>query len=641
MKSCWSARGVVWLGFMVAATWAASSFAATKNTPNPARIAELTPMLSKTPVGVGRPLADREAWQAVARAKGFQGVVGQAESLLRDPLPDMTDDLYLDFSRTGNRQRGQRVLFGRHSRVAALVLAECLENRGRFLPAIEETIRSVCQEKTWVMPAHDRSLNNFRGLVCEIDLASAALSWDLATADFWLADKLSPEVRKLLRSELERRTFASYEGMIKTGKPAQWWVETTSNWNAVCMAGVTGAALAVLESPDRRAFYVAAAEKSIRNFLSGFTPDGYCSEGLGYWNYGFGHFLLLAETLCQASGGRLDLMVNPKVRQIALFGHRLEILPGIYPAFADCHVHSRPDVRIQAFVSRRYAFGWTEAERRGLPLTGGGGGSLFAMGVNDFPNSASKRPPVAEPAAASHELRDWFNEAGILICRPAPGSRHALGVALKGGHNAEHHNHNDVGSFVVALGKSTPLLDVGGEVYTARTFSKDRYVSNVLNSFGHPVPRVAGKLQHTGRSAAAKILKTDFTDQADTFVMDIRSAYAVKELKKLERTFVFSRQGTGSLSITDEVEFSAPQTFGTALTTLSKWQSQGADRLVIGEGPEAVRVVISAKGAAFRIEPSELHEDLGGTLVPIRLGIELTEPVSKAAIRMVISGNDD
>ncbi len=214
-------------------------------------------------------------------------------------------------------------------------------------------------------------------------------------------------------------------------------------------------------------------------------------------------------------------------------------------------------------------------------------------------------------------------------------------MALKGGHNAEHHNHNDVGSFVVALGKSTPLLDVGGEVYTARTFSKDRYVSNVLNSFGHPVPRVAGKLQHTGRSAAAKILKTDFTDQADTFVMDIRSAYAVKELKKLERTFVFSRQGTGSLSITDEVEFSAPQTFGTALTTLSKWQSQGADRLVIGEGPEAVRVVISAKGAAFRIEPSEIHEDLGGKLVPIRLGIELTEPVSKAAIRMVISGNDD
>jgi len=32
--------------------------------------------------------------------------------------------------------------------------------------------------------------------------------------------------------------------------------------------------------------FAAAAEKYVENFLAGFTPDGYCSEGLGYWNYG-------------------------------------------------------------------------------------------------------------------------------------------------------------------------------------------------------------------------------------------------------------------------------------------------------------------------------------------------------------------
>lgn len=630
-------RPLVCLGLSLAAMWAAPSIAATKNAPDPARVAELVPLLPKTPMGVGRPLADRQAWQAVAKAPGFKGAVARAEALLRDPIPDMADDLYLDFSRTGNRRRGERVLFARHSRVSTLTLAECLENRGRFLPAIEDTIRSVCREKTWVMPAHDGRLNNFKGLVCEIDLASSALSWDLATADFWLADKLNPEVRKLLRGELERRTFASYEGMIKTGKPVQWWVNTTSNWNAVCMACVTGAGLAILDPPERRAFYIAAAEKNIQNFVSGFTSDGYCSEGMGYWNYGFGHYLFLAETLYQATGGRLDLMENPKVRQIALFGRRLEILPGIYPAFADCHVNSRPDVRIQAFVSRRYGFGWTEAERRGLPLAADGGGSLFEIGVNDFPNSASQRAPATKPTNASHDLRDWFNDAGILVCRPSPGTRHALGAALKGGHNAEHHNHNDVGSFVVALGKATPLLDPGAEVYTARTFSRNRYVSNVLNSFGHPVPRVAGKLQQEGRSSAARIVKTEFTDRADTLVLDIASCYRVKELKKLQRTFLFSREGTGSLTITDEVEFTSPQAFGTALTTFSKWRSTGDGRMVIGESADAVQAVISAEGAAFRLEPTEIHEDLGGKLVPIRLGIELTEPVRKATVRVVVS----
>ncbi len=55
----------------------------------------------------------------------------------------------------------------------------------------------------------------------------------------------------------------------------------------------------------------------------------------------------------------------------------------------------------------------------------------------------------------------------MFICLPAAGTPAPLAVALKGGHNAEHHNHNDVGSFVVALGKSTPLADPGGEVYTS------------------------------------------------------------------------------------------------------------------------------------------------------------------------------
>ena len=643
------------LASFLAACAASSAVAATKNTPDPARVAELAQMLPKQAQGVGRPAADREAWQAIAKSPGFKSPVARAETLMREPIPDLSDDVYLDFSRTGNRTRGQQVLFGRHGRVPTLVLAECIENRGRFLPAIEEAIRAVCQEKTWVMPAHDRRLTNFNGTVREIDLASAALSWDLATADFWLGDKLGGEVRKLLRSEIERRTFESYEGMIKTGKPGLGWVNTTSNWNAVCLAGVTGAALAVLDSPERRAVFAAAGEKNIQNFLSGFTPDGYCSEGMGYWNYGFGHFLLLAETLHRATGGRLDLMEDPKVRQIALFGQRMEILPGIYPAFADCHLGARPGVRIQAFVSRRYGFGWAELERRGLALTTDGRGNLFEVGIHDFPNSASQRPaakqqlpgsprPLAgegQGVRALQPLRDWFADAGILICRPASESRHALGAALKGGHNAEHHNHNDVGSFVVALGKTTPLLDPGAEVYTARTFSKDRYVSNVLNSFGHPLPRVAGKLQHEGRSAAAKILKTEFTDQADTLVMDIRSAYDVKELKKLQRTFVFSREGSGKLTIVDEVEFSSPQTFGTALITLSKWRASGADRLVIGEGADAVQVVLSAQGAGVRVEPTEIHEELPGDLVPIRLGIELTEPVNSATIRAVVSRKDE
>jgi len=604
--------------------------------PDAARVAEIAGMLPERPQGAGPTVADRQAWSAVARARGFSEVVQRAERLVKEPIPDLPDDLYLDYWRTGNRDRYQGVFFARHSRFATLVLAECLENKGRFLPAIDVYLRAILAEKTWVLPAHDGSLSNFKGSVVEIDLTAAATASLLATADYWLGENLRPQTRKLLKSELERRTFTPFEGAVRERKPVLGWLTTTNNWNAVCLAGVTGAALAGIEDRQRRAFFVASAEKYVQHFLDGFTPDGYCSEGLGYWNYGFGNFMVLAESIAGATGGKLDLWELPKVRRIAQFGQRIEISPGISPAFADCHIGSRPDVRLMAFVSRRFGFGWKELEARGLLLAPGPTNGLLELGLLGFANSASGRPAAAAPR---QEPRDWFADAGILICRPAPGNPNAMGVALKGGHNAEHHNHNDVGSFVVALGGRTPLVDPGSEVYTARTFdSRRRYESKVLNSFGHPVPRVAGRLQQTGRQAAAKVLKTSFTDKADILVLDISSAYAVKDLKKLQRTFVFSREGSGSLTVTDEVEFASPQPFETALITFDKAKPGPGDALLVGDGAGAVKVSIAVTGTRpFRLGSESIQEDLPEGRIPTRWAVELAEPVTSATIRMTIT----
>ena len=642
-----------------APAWAAGR--AASRAPDPARVAEIAAMLAPEPRGAGAAIGDRTVWDEAARSPRLKDFVGRAERLREQPFPDLPDELFLDFSRTGNRDRYQRVFFERRSRFGTLVLAECLENRGRFLPAIEKAVRAVLAEKTWVLPAHDGSLANFQGKVVEIDLTAAATASNLATGGYWLNGKLSDETSRLIRSELERRTFAPFEGMVKQGKPRMWWLTGTNNWNAVCLAGVTGAATATIEDRRRRAFFIAAAEKYIQYFLDGFTPDGYCSEGLGYWDYGFGHFMLLAEDVFQATGGKLDLWQRPKVEAIGQFARRLEILPGVYPAFADCHLGPRPDARIMAYVSRRFGWGWEEWEKRGLGLASGPSADLFEFGMVALPNSLSQRPltpgpspargrgeksaltpgaPASERGESSRPLRDWFRDAGILICRPAPGQSRGLGAALKGGHNAEQHNHNDVGSFVVALGSDTPLLDPGAEVYTRRTFSGRRYESNVLNSFGHPVPRVAGKLQSPGRQAAARVLKTEFTDASDTLVLDIRSCYDVPELTKLVRTLVFSRKGRGTLAVSDEVEFTSPQNFETALITLCPWKQLSADTLQVGEGAAAVEVKVSAGEHALRIKAEEIHEDLPGRVIPKRLGIVLAEPVQEASLRVTIAPAD-
>jgi hypothetical protein len=630
--------------------------------PDAARVEFFEKLLPEKPRGLGAPISDRKAWdELAARSSALRDSIHEnAEAALREPMPEMTDELYLDYSETGNRSRGQAVLGARRGRLRVLTLAECFENQGRYLPAIEATIRALAAEKSWVYPAHDGSLRNFKGEVKEIDLGAANLNWQLATANYWLGEKLSPVTRQLVADQLELRCFQPFTGMVMEGVPRRWWLNSVHNWNAVCLAGVTGTALAQIESRPRRAFFAAAAEKYIESFLSSFTPDGYCSEGLGYWNYGFGHFLMLTETLKQATGGKVDWMSQARIKPIALFGRRMEILPGIYPAFADCHLGTRPGRDIMEYLSRRYdwhldfsadnvrsrnsaaknrpADGARRSSRRNRDI----GDSLFGIGLYAFPNSLSAKKEATQIAAeknvpATLPLRDWFSDAGILLCRPKPGAAHTLGAALKGGHNGENHNHNDVGSFVVALGKSTPLLDPGSEVYTRGTFSARRYESNLLNSFGHAVPRVAGELQAAGSKHRAKILKADFTETADTLAMDISSAYPVESLEKLVRTFVFSRAGAGMLTVTDEVEFSKPENFGAALITLDKWEAIAPRRLKIGEGADAVQVQIIVEGGEIRIDPQEIHEETPGDIVPIRLGLDFTHTVKKAKITTIIT----
>ncbi len=558
-------------------------------------------------------------------------VIRRAEALLDEPIPDQPDELYLEFSRTGNRTHWQNVANKRRVRVRTFALAECAENQGRFLAALEEFIAALCAEPTWVMPAHDRKLTNFNGEAVDIDLASSALGWELATADWLLGDRLSADTRALIDENLRKRIIDPYREMFTGARTPNWWTRTTNNWNAVCLAGVTGTGLARLASREERAEFVVCAERYSLNFLAGFTPDGYCSEGLGYWNYGFGHYVLLAETVRQATAGGVDMLLRPEVRAPAMFGANIQIIGGVAPAFADCSVTARPDTPTMYFVNRALGLGLEGYES----LTPGQvTGNLFSAMLFNFPNAASEAELVAVDDAGPG-LRSSFGDAGILIGRPALDSDCVMGVALKGGNNAEHHNHNDVGSYVVVVGSRPVLLDPGGEVYTARTFSSKRYDSKLLNSFGHPVPVVAGKLQRTGRDARGEVLASDFTDEADTLQLDIASAYDVPELEELTRTFVYSREGEGSLTVTDRVKLAEAASFETALLHRGQWTSLDNGDLFIYDQSGAVQVHITCEGADFQIVAEKIEED--AHVHPTRLAIRLTEPVTEATVEVVIT----
>lgn len=634
--------------------------AAVQNQEIEKRASEIVLFLPKKPFCVGTPITDRNTWENIPQGN----IIKDAENILKTPIPELPESLYKEFYQNGNRTNYQNKHSQKYRRLSVLVLAECFENKGRFVAPLEATIRSICADPSWTLPAHDSNADIYNGKTVYIDLVSADTSVELGLAVTWLGNKLSPEIRELIQNNVEHRTFQPYEQSVQSGNIGRnWWITGTNNWNSVCHADVVGAALALIEEPVRRAWYIAAAEKFMEPFFKGFTPDGYCSEGMGYWNYGFGHFVELAEIVYQSTNAHVDFLTMPKVRNCALFGFRMEVAPRLFAAFADCSVTAKPDPALAKYLSRRFQFGFADYEKYQNRL-----GNLKATGVYCFPNSATKTPETPAIAAPLTELRTDFPDAGIMIFRPKSGETKQMAVACKGGHNAEHHNHNDVGSFTVMYAETMPVLDPGGEVYTRRTFSNKRYDSKLLNSFGHPVPVINSQLQKTGRNAQGKIIEKTFSDKKDSCTIDYASAYGLKEIKKLERTFEFTRTESGqpnSLTVTDIVALEPAGTLETVLLTYESWENQTNQTdqtdqkdqkdqkdqnnknkidLLIGAKDKKIHVVVTATAdeelLPLMLETLEIDEDAMAKKKPIRLSFKIEKPVANAKIVTKITPNN-
>jgi hypothetical protein len=599
--------------------------------PDPARVAAIEQLLPDSATGIGPTIADRAAWQKLAGLPGYQALLKKADKLLGEPVTPLPDSLYLMFTQNGSRAQSDNATILSRGNFQSLVLAECVRNDGRYLAKITNYVHALCAQKSWLYSAHDPKLTNFHGTAIDVELASSALGWNMATTLWMLGDKLDPDTRALLHENLQRRILTPCLDRY-TGKQAAWWWQTAEmNWNPVCLAGITGTALE--EIPDRhtRALFVAAAELYSAYFLKGFPADGYCTEGLGYWNYGFGHYVMLSEVVRQATAGKIDLVARPDAQAPATFGTRIQIINSVAPAFADCPVYPKADPELMVYVNRRFSLGLAACDENPAATVPS---DLTAEAVYRFDNAAAETPPATN---APYRLRDFFNTAGILIARPALHSDCHIGVALKGGNNNEAHNHNDLGSYVFVLNKKCLILDPGSEHYTARTFSAHRYDSNLLNSFGHAVPVVADQLQRTGAIAQAKVLQADFTDTTDTFTLDLTTAYDVPALQKLTRTWIYSREGKGSLTITDHATFSSPQSFATALITLGSYSITDHTHLVVTDAPESATITISSS-APTTLTQQVIHEDAAVT--PTRMAVTLNEKTTDATITLTIVPNN-
>ena len=562
--------------------------------PDEARIRAIMPLLSERAKAPGRPISDRAAWDRLAATPEACGHVAEAEKLVGLEMPDCSEERWLEFFRSGSRRAYERPYYDRSTRVEKFVLAEALENRGRFIPEIVRYLNAICDERVWLLPAHDREKVAWERRGSKVGLFSAARALYLGRWLGIVGERLPPELVSRIRRLVRERVTDPFLACCRLSNadaeayaPCHWFC-SKSNWNAVCCAGCAGAILALDDDRRRRAEAVEACERSLAYYLGGFKADGYNEEGPEYWNFGFGHYLYIGLAIREATDGRVDLFAGERPRLCAAFAVKCLLEPGLATSFADGA--GAPRMLNLAYCRQIWPESFPVSATR-LPLLAGFTKGIYQSSIeSEYAFRAFGQAPAPVGGEDVLPRRTYFKDGAVLISRLAPGSKRRFAMAVRGGGNADMHNHDDLGSYTIALDGNVLTGDPGREWYTARTFSSRRYESKYLSSYGHPVPKVNGCLQAHGEEFRVKIVSTDFADDRDAIVIDLAGAYPEKaNVRKLVRTVVFERAAQ-AVTVTDEVELSEPGAFEVPVVTSAEavWTSAKERLFLTRERPEKV-----------------------------------------------------
>lgn len=469
--------------------------------------------------------------------------MAMADKALAEPRPAITATDYLAFYRNGSREPYQEPEKRRRQRMMALTLAECLEGQGRFADAILDEAWAICEESTWVASAHsaDYPEQLYDPAVPLIDLYSARTALALAEMDYLLEDLLHPALRIRIRHEVGLRSTTAF--LLRDD---YWWLGNGSrrlnNWTAVCVGATAGAALYLEPDVDRLAQVLEKSLGALQRYLQTFGSDGASNEGVGYWEFGFGYYTLFAHLLTERTGGRIDLLDDPHVRRIAAFPTQVELSAGVFVAFSDTGLDRKPQPALLHFLARRLEI----PELAALDHDGPGRRMLTQRGFSEALRDLFWYPADTQPSASAPPPASYFADVQWLVARATPGDPAGLVVAAKAGSNAESHNQNDVGSFMVHWRGETLVAELGAGRYTREYFlPESRYTMLPNRSRGHSVPLVNGFEQQAGAEFRARDVRHISSGGEDALEMDLAGAYPPEAgLASLSRRIALLRSGS-------------------------------------------------------------------------------------------------
>lgn len=506
------------------------------------------------------PATDREAWAKLPRDY-VNRAIAAAEANLGFTFSAIPATVFMKFLRTGNRVDFEDINFGKRYALNSLIIAECIEYKGRFLDDIINGIFSICEESAWQLPPHN-SYPGMRGnqLLPDVttpvlDLFACETGALLSTAYYLLGeafDEVHPFINKRILHEISTRIITPYLN------EHFWWMgngkDKMCNWTIWCTQNVLITVFLSAQSDDIRKAVLKKACASIDDFLKDYGEDGCCDEGAQYYRHAGLCLFNAAEIINSVTDGAVThIYDNAKIRNMALYIRNVHVDDIYYVNFADCSpVAGRAGVR-------EFLFG----KRIGSP-------SMMNFAATDF--KADGKLLLSKEINLFYHVQNAFTVAEMLEYKPMPSAEisdifyESVGVlishddnlflAVKAGNNADNHNHNDTGSFTIYKNGKPFLIDVGVGTYTAKTFSPQRYELWPMQSAYHNLPTINGIMQKDGKEFCARDVKYEFSDNLVHISMDIASAYPKEAGINFYRRSVDFKKGD-TITVTDDFEFEA------------------------------------------------------------------------------------
>lgn len=497
--------------------------------------------------------SDRAAWRAVANKTLYMSRGEKA--LTQGEFAPLSASEYIRFSKDGDRATFETKYFEKRRRITDLIMAECCEGKGRFIPCIVDGIWSMCDESAWQVPAHNAYERDVQQLILPdvtrpvLDLFACESGALLATAYYLFHDSIGEEnqlLEKRMQHTLHQRIVVPYFEQYF------WWMgngnEPMNNWTSWCTQNVLLVMLLTPQTEQIRHKAITKAAYSLDCFLKDYGDDGCCNEGAQYYRHAglalFGATDILEKVAPEAFESVFAL---PKIRNIAEYILNMNVHDDCYINFADCSpVAGRCSVR-------EYLFGIAVKSD-----------ALIALAAQDCKANEQEEGDIARinlyyvlqeafylEAAQKCTLQKampqdiYYESVGVYVSRC-----NTYTLAVKAGCNADSHNHNDTGSVIIYKSNKPFLIDIGVESYCKKTFSPQRYEIWTMQSKWHNVATFDDAQQLDGKEYKAKNVATLINTDTNYIEMSLESAYS-KEAQLTSYTRKVVHEKDNRIVITD------------------------------------------------------------------------------------------